>query len=81
MAIPVNMRAEADPAGGNRFAGVMISAPLGITDPAARIHNVRTQMVKRRDEPAIEMIGSVAPLLGLLPDPAAGIRGELRGVL
>ena len=25
-------------------------------------------MVKRRDEPAIEMIGSVAPLLGLLPD-------------
>ena len=69
MAIPVNMRAEADPAGGNRFAGVMISAPLGITDPAARIHNVRTQMVKRRDEPAIEMIGSVAPLLGLLPDP------------
>jgi diacylglycerol O-acyltransferase / wax synthase len=68
MAIPVNMRAEADPAGGNRFAGVMISAPLGITDPAARIHNVRTQMVKRRDEPAIEMIGSVAPLLGLLPD-------------
>ena len=69
MAIPVNMRAEADPAGGNRFAGVMISAPLGISDPKARIHNVRTQMVKRRDEPAIDMIGSVAPLLGLLPDP------------
>jgi diacylglycerol O-acyltransferase / wax synthase len=69
MAVPVNMRAEADPAGGNRFAGVMISAPLGISDPAARIHNVRTQMVKRRDEPAIEMVGSVAPLLSLLPDP------------
>ena len=69
MAIPVNVRAEADPAGGNRFAGVMIDAPLGISDPAARIHNVRTQMVKRRDEPAIDMISSVAPLLGLLPDP------------
>ncbi len=69
MAIPVNLRAEADPAGGNRFAGVMISAPLGISDPAARIHNVRTQMVKRREEPAIDMIGAVAPLLGLLPDP------------
>jgi len=68
MAIPVNMRAEADPAGGNRFAGVMISAPLGISDPAARIHNVRTQMVKRRDEPAIELIGSAAPVLSLLPD-------------
>jgi diacylglycerol O-acyltransferase len=69
MGIPVNLRAEADPAGGNRFAGVMIDAPLGISDPAARIHNVRTQMIKRRDEPAIDMISSVAPLLGLLPDP------------
>jgi diacylglycerol O-acyltransferase len=68
MAIPVNLRAEADPAGGNRFAGVMISAPLGFSDPVARIHNVRTQMVKRRDEPAIDMIVAVAPLLGLLPD-------------
>jgi diacylglycerol O-acyltransferase len=68
MAIPVNLRAEADPAGGNRFAGVMISAPLGISDPTARIHNVRTQMIKRREEPAIDMIGAVAPLLGLLPD-------------
>jgi hypothetical protein len=69
MAIPVNLRADADPAGGNRFAGVMISAPLGIADPAARIHSVRTQMIKRREEPAIDMIGAVAPLLGLLPDP------------
>jgi WS/DGAT/MGAT family acyltransferase len=69
MAVPVNLRAEADPAGGNRFAGVMISAPLGIADPATRIHSVRTQMIKRRDEAAIDVIGAVAPLLGLLPDP------------
>jgi diacylglycerol O-acyltransferase / wax synthase len=69
MGIPVNLRAEADPAGGNRFAGVMIDAPLGISDPAARIQIIRTQMIKRRDEPAIDMISAVAPLLGLLPDP------------
>ncbi|MGE5694031.1 MAG: wax ester/triacylglycerol synthase family O-acyltransferase [Candidatus Sericytochromatia bacterium] len=69
VAVPVNLRADADPAGGNRFAGVMISAPLGISDPTARIQNIRTQMVKRREEPAIDMIGAVAPLIGLLPDP------------
>jgi diacylglycerol O-acyltransferase len=69
MAVPVNLRADADPAGGNRFAGVMISAPLGISDPTPRIHNIRTQMCKRREEPAIDMIGAVAPLIGLLPDP------------
>jgi diacylglycerol O-acyltransferase len=76
MAIPVNLRADGDPAGGNRFAGVMISAPLRFSDPRARIHNIRTQMVKRREEPAIDMIGAVAPLLGFLPDtllePIAG---------
>lgn len=69
VAVPVNLRADADPAGGNRFAGVMISAPLGISDPTARIQNIRTQMIKRREEPAIDMIGAVAPLIGLLPDP------------
>jgi diacylglycerol O-acyltransferase len=76
MGIPVNLRAEADPAGGNRFAGVMIDAPLGISDPAARIQDVRTQMIKRREEPAIDMISSIAPLLGLLPDPILGSIAE-----
>jgi diacylglycerol O-acyltransferase / wax synthase len=69
MAVPVNLRAEADPAGGNRFAGVMIAAPLGIEDPAERIQNIRAQMCERRDEPAIDMIGSIAPVLNLLPGP------------
>ncbi|MBY0442013.1 MAG: wax ester/triacylglycerol synthase family O-acyltransferase, partial [Mycobacteriaceae bacterium] len=29
MAVPVNLRAQADPAGGNRFTGVNLAAPLG----------------------------------------------------
>jgi diacylglycerol O-acyltransferase len=69
MAVPVNLRAEADPAGGNRFAGVMIAAPLGISDPRDRIQNIRTQMCRRREEAAIDMVGAVAPVLSLLPDP------------
>lgn len=69
MAVPVSLRAEADPAGGNRFAGVMIAAPLGISNPRDRIHNIRTQMCRRREEPAIDMIGAIAPVLSLLPNP------------
>lgn len=69
MAIPVNLRADADPAGGNRFAGVMIAAPLNISDPAARIHDIRAQMTQRREELAIDVIGTFAPLLGVLPTP------------
>jgi diacylglycerol O-acyltransferase len=68
MAVPVNLRAEADPAGGNRFAGVNLAAPIGIADPAARIRKIRKQMISRREEAAIDMISAVAPVLSLLPD-------------
>ena len=68
MAVPVNLRAEADPAGGNRFAGVNLAAPIGVVDPAVRIQRIRKQMTSRREEAAIDMIGSVAPVLSLLPD-------------
>ncbi len=69
MAVPVNTRAEADPAGGNRFAGVMIAAPLGISNPRDRIHNIHTQMLRRREEAAIDLVGAIAPVLSLLPAP------------
>lgn len=68
MAVPVNLRAEADPAGGNRFAGVNLAAPVGVADPADRIQKIRKQMIARREEAAIDLIGAVAPVLALLPD-------------
>ena len=69
MAVPVNLRADADPAGGNRFAGVNLAAPIGIADPAARIQKIRKQMIARREEAAIDILSVVAPVLTLLPDP------------
>jgi diacylglycerol O-acyltransferase / wax synthase len=68
MAVPVNLRSDADPAGGNRFTGVNLAAPIGLTDPEIRIRNIRSQMTSKREERAIDMVGAVAPLLGLLPD-------------
>jgi hypothetical protein len=70
MAVPVNLRAEADPAGGNRFAGVNLAAPVGVADPVLRIQKIRKQMIQRREEAAIDMIGAIAPVLALLPDAA-----------
>jgi len=70
MAVPVNLRAEADPAGGNRFAGVNLAAPVGVADPRVRIQKIRKQMISRREEAAIDLIGAVAPVLTLLPDAA-----------
>jgi diacylglycerol O-acyltransferase / wax synthase len=67
MAVPVNMRAEADPAGGNRFTGVNLAAPVGTSDPVVRMKKIRAQMTQRRDEPAMDIIGSIAPVLSVLP--------------
>lgn len=70
MAVPVNLRSDADPAGGNRFAGVNLAAPIGLTDPEIRIRQIRSQMTTKREERAIDMVSAIAPLVGLLPDTA-----------
>ncbi len=69
MAVPVNLRSQGDPAGGNRFVGVNLAAPIGTADPVARMQKIRAQMTQRREEPAMDMVGSVAPLLSVLPTP------------
>ncbi|WP_084027741.1 wax ester/triacylglycerol synthase family O-acyltransferase [Mycobacterium avium] len=69
MAVPVNVRADADPAGGNRFAGINLAAPVGAVEPRARIHDIQDQMRRGRKESAIGMMAFVAPVLSLLPMP------------
>ncbi|MFZ0712846.1 wax ester/triacylglycerol synthase family O-acyltransferase [Mycobacterium sp.] len=69
MAVPVSLRAESDAAGGNRFTGVNLAAPIGTADPVARMQKIRLQMTQRRDEPAMDIIGSIAPVLSVLPRP------------
>ena len=80
MAVPVNLRADADTAGGNRFTGVNLAAPLGTADPIARMKKIRAQMTQRRDEPAMNIVGSLAPVLSVLPTPVLeGITGSVIG--
>jgi diacylglycerol O-acyltransferase / wax synthase len=69
MAVPVSLRAETDAAGGNRFTGVNLAAPIGTADAVARMQKIRLQMTQRRDEPAMDIIGSIAPVLSVLPGP------------
>jgi WS/DGAT/MGAT family acyltransferase len=69
MAVPVSLRGDSDAAGGNRFTGVNLAAPIGTADPIARIKKIRAQMTQRRDEPAMDIIGSIAPVLSVLPGP------------
>jgi len=68
LTIPVSLRTSDDPASGNHFTGVPLAAPVGEADPADRMRQIREQVVARRREPGIDVIGRLAPVLGLLPD-------------
>jgi diacylglycerol O-acyltransferase / wax synthase len=70
LALPVSLRTGDDPASGNRFTGVTVAAPVGESDPAERMKQIREQVIARRSEPAIDVIGRLAPVLSLLPDEA-----------
>jgi diacylglycerol O-acyltransferase / wax synthase len=70
LALPVSLRGADDPASGNRFTGVTIAAPVGEPDPVERMRLVREQVIARRGEPALDVVGRLAPALALLPDEA-----------
>ncbi len=70
LALPVSLRGADDPASGNRFTGITIAAPLGEPDPVERMRLVREQVIARRGEPALDLIGRLAPALAFLPDEA-----------
>ena len=68
LALPVSLRTGDDQASGNRFTGVSIAAPMSEPDPAERMRQIRAQVIARRSEPAIDVLGRLAPVLTLLPD-------------
>jgi diacylglycerol O-acyltransferase len=67
IAIPISLRATDDPMGGNRFAGARLAAPVGEPDPRERIRRVREFVLSARDEPAIDALSVLAPVLSRLP--------------
>jgi diacylglycerol O-acyltransferase len=69
IAIPVSVRREGDPAGGNRFAGTRLAGPVGIADPARRIQAIKNLVGDARAEPALDALGLLAPGLARMPGP------------
>ena len=72
LAMPVNLRTDDDPAGGNRFAGARVAVPVSITDPVERIRVIREQVLSVVSEPAISVMSAAAPVLMRLPESMLG---------
>jgi len=69
IAIPLSVRRDDDAEGGNRIAGARLAAPVGIADPAERMHAIGALVRSARAEPALEVLGMIAPGLSRLPGP------------
>jgi WS/DGAT/MGAT family acyltransferase len=69
ISMPVSVRKPGDPMGGNRFTGAFFSAPAGVADPADRVRAMRERVAAVREEPALDFINTVTPLMNLAPSP------------
>ena len=79
--IPISLRSEDDPQGGNRFTGARLDGPLGERDPAARIRAVRRFVLQARAGASLDAVGLAGPLLALVarPRPRRGVGPDDRG--
>ncbi|MHB8695728.1 MAG: wax ester/triacylglycerol synthase domain-containing protein [Solirubrobacteraceae bacterium] len=71
MSMPVSVRRDDDPMGGNRFTGAYFSAPAGIDDPVERMKAMRERVAAVRSEPALDFINTVMPVLNRTPSAVA----------
>ncbi|MDQ1660114.1 MAG: putative phosphoserine phosphatase / 1-acylglycerol-3-phosphate O-acyltransferase [Blastococcus sp.] len=71
--MPISLRSQDDPQGGNRFTGVRFPAQLEESDPAARVHAVREFVLSARESAGSGIVNDLlAPALGWVPAPVIG---------
>ncbi len=68
--MPVSLRRENDPIGGNRFTGAQFAAPLAETDPVRRMQLLHDFVTTIRTEPALGVVAEISPVMAKLPATA-----------
>lgn len=67
IAIPISIRSHSDGQGGNRFVGARFAAPAGVVGPRERTQAVSAIVREIRNEPAVDALSTLAPVLARLP--------------
>jgi WS/DGAT/MGAT family acyltransferase len=67
IAIPISVRKESDPRGGNRIAVGRLPGPVSLADPFERMLTIREQVRAARRDPAMNLFNTVGPALAWLP--------------
>jgi HAD superfamily hydrolase (TIGR01490 family) len=73
LGIPISLRAQDDPQGGNRFTGARFPASLAEPDPATRVKAIREFVLSARNASGSGVVDDLlGPALGWLPAPVIG---------
>jgi diacylglycerol O-acyltransferase len=72
LAMPISIRREDDPEGGNRITLMRFEVPVGIEDPVERMREIDSRCAALREDPAIPWSNAVAGVLNLLPSSITG---------
>lgn len=70
--MPVSVRGEDDPAGGNRITLMRFAVPVDAPDPIARMRVLHDLVAQSRAERAIPLTNAIAGMLNLLPHGVVG---------
>lgn len=72
LTLPINIRHEGDPAGGNRITLMRFTIPVGIVDPVERMHAIHELTSEARAESSIPLTDAIAGTLNLFPSGIVG---------
>jgi WS/DGAT/MGAT family acyltransferase len=64
---PISLRTADDTPGGNKFAGSQYAAPVSELDPIARVRHVQAFVRDTRNEPALDIMVRLMPLVVRMP--------------
>ncbi len=70
--MPISIRHEGDPAGGNRITLMRFPVPIGDVDVRTRVRTLHERATASRAEPSIPLTNAIAGLLNLLPTGVVG---------
>jgi WS/DGAT/MGAT family acyltransferase len=65
--VPISLRTDADPLGGNRITLVRLALPANVTDPAELMHRIDGIIGTSRHDPAVPLSNAIAGALNLVP--------------
>ncbi len=79
--MPINVRADSDPAGGNQWSAASLALPVSEADPVRRMQAIRERVITARSDAGLNLMALVSPIMTWLPlSLLSGLGGGSLGI-